>query len=338
MGKAIGAFLLAISLLFQSSAITPPPETSKNPQRYNTIYFLFDTSVSISGYADSQEAFDQTAQSLYTSLKEYDQLFDPYHNYEGLNNLKTVNDNAGGQAVPVDRTLIDLLLFCRELGEATGGRLDVTAGSVFFLWHDTLTTAILPSHKALTEAALHTGFDLLEIDEVNSTLRLTDPLARLDTSAIASGFALEQVRSSLPQGFIISLGGLVAASGTKPDGETWTVGIQDPDGESGSPLCALSMQDSTVDTCGDYERYRIINGTRYHHIIDLNTLQPTSQWRSVSILHPNAALSDGLSTALFLLSYEEGVTLAQQYGAQAMWVSADGSIYSTDGFLTSSVS
>ena len=200
------------------------------------------------------------------------------------------------------------------------------------LWHKTLTGSPPPSLPELTEAASHAGFSLLEIDEDRSTVRLTDPLARLDVGAIAGGFALEQIRSILPQGFLINLGGLVLTSGTKPDGSLWRVGVRDPEGDGGAYLCALSLQDAAISTSGDYERCRTIDGVRYHHIIDLDTLYPTSQWRSVSVLHPDAALADGLSTALFLLSYEEGAALVQQYGAQAMWLSADGSIRYTDGF------
>ena len=266
-------------------------------------------------------------------------MFDIYHEYAGINNLKTVNDRAGGEPVEVDSRLIDLLVFCRELDELTGGRVDVTMGSVLALWHEARSSGVddpehaaLPDSGALKEAAEHTGFELLEIDREASTLRLTDPLARLDVGAVAKGYAVERVCQNAPEGLLLSVGGNVRATGPKPGGEPWVVGVQEPDGGKEDYLHTLYVSNSSVVSSGDYQRYYTVDGVRYHHIIDPDTRYPGTRWRAVTVLCADSGLADGLSTALFLLSQEEGEALARQCGAEALWVAADGTLSCTGGF------
>lgn len=311
-------------------------------RRYEASFLtLFDTVTTVVGYAQTEEDFRRTAQEFHDQLLEYHQLFDIYHEYSGVNNLKTVNDNAGGGLVKVDRRIIDLLLFCRDLEQLTGGKVDVTMGSVLALWHqarsegvDDPERAALPDAGALEEAARHTGVSLLEIDQEASAVRLTDPQARLDVGAVAKGWAVEQVCRSSPAGLLVSVGGNVQATGPKPEGNApWVVGVQEPDGEKQDYLHTLYIDHQAVVSSGDYQRYYTVDGVRYHHIIDPDTLYPGTRWRAVTVVCPDSGLADGLSTALFLLSREEGEALAQRCGAQAMWVAADGARFYTDGFL-----
>lgn len=340
MRQRVLALAMAAALLLSGCAAQTGPE--QTPRRYEASFLtLFDTVTTIVGYAETEEEFRRTAQEFHDGLLEYHQLFDVYHEYDGINNLKTVNDRAGGDPVEVDRRIIDLLLFCRELEGLTGGRVDVTMGSVLALWHEARTEGVddpehaaLPDAGALEEAARHTGFDLLEIDQEASTVRLTDPQARLDVGAVAKGWAVEQVCRSSPTGLLVSVGGNVRATGPKPEGKSpWVVGVQDPDGEKQDYLHTLNIDHQSVVSSGDYQRYYTVDGVRYHHIIDPDTLRPGTLWRAVTVVCPDSGLADGLSTALFLLSQEEGAALAQRCGAQAMWVAPDGGLLYTDGFL-----
>lgn len=339
MRQRVLALALA-ALLLSGCAAQAGPEPKL--RRYEASFLtLFDTVTTIVGYAETEEAFRRTAQEFHDSLLEYHQLFDVYHEYGGMNNLKTVNDSAGGDPVEVDGRILDLLLFCRELEGLTGGKVDVTMGSVLALWHEARTEGVddpehaaLPDAGALEEAAKHTGFDLLEIDEEASTLRLTDPLARLDVGAVAKGWAVEQVCRAAPAGLLVSVGGNVQATGPKPEGNSpWVVGVQEPDGEAQDYLHTLNIQHQAVVSSGDYQRYYTVDGVRYHHIIDPDTLRPGRLWRAVTVVGPDSGLADGLSTALFLLSQAEGAALAERCGVQAMWVAPDGGLLYTDGFL-----
>ncbi len=332
---------LALGLALLLSGCAAPAAQSAGPElaRYEASFLtLFDTVTSIVGYAGTEEAFQAEVQDFHDALEEYHKLFDAYNEYAGMNNIKTINDSAGGEAVPVDGRIIDLLLFCREVERLTDGRVDVTMGSVLSLWHDARERGIndpehaaLPDGDALCAAAQHTGFDLLEIDEEASTVRLTDPEARLDVGAVAKGYAVEQVCRQSPAGLLVSVGGNVRATGPKPDGP-WVVGIQDPDGGE-SYLHTVYVEDAAVVSSGDYQRYYTVDGVRWHHIIDPDTLYPAKYWRAVTVLCADSGLADGLSTALFLLPREEGAALARSCGAEAMWVALDGALFYTDGFL-----
>lgn len=339
MRQRVLALAMAALLLSGCAAQTAP---GPKPRRYEASFLtLFDTVTTIVGYADSEEEFRRTAQELHDSLLEYHQLFDAYHEYGGMNNLKTVNDRAGGDPVEVDGRILKLLLFCRELEELTGGKVDVTMGSVLALWHEARTEGVddpehaaLPDAGALEEAARHVGFHLLELDGEASTVRLTDPQARLDVGAAAKGWAVEQVCRAAPAGLLVSVGGNVRATGPKPEGNSpWVVGVQEPDGEAQDYLHTLNIHHQAVVSSGDYQRYYTVDGVRYHHIIDPDTLRPGRLWRAVTVVCPDSGLADGLSTALFLLSREEGAALAERCGAQAMWVAPDGGLLYTDGFL-----
>lgn len=339
MKRRVLALALAALLLSGCAAGVSP---DLGLRRYEASFLtLFDTVTTVVGYAQTEEDFRRTAQEFHDQLLEYHQLFDIYHEYSGVNNLKTVNDNAGGGLVKVDRRIVDLLLFCRDMEQLTSGKVDVTMGSVLALWHqarsegvDDPERAALPDAGALEEAVRHTGFSLLEIDQEASAVRLTDPQARLDVGAVAKGWAVEQVCRSSPAGLLVSVGGNVQATGPKPEGNApWVVGVQEPDGEKQDYLHTLYIDHQAVVSSGDYQRYYTVDGVRCHHIIDPDTLYPGTQWRAVTVVCPDSGLADGLSTALFLLSREEGESLAQRCGAQAMWVAADGTRFYTDGFL-----
>lgn len=310
-------------------------------KRYSASFLdLFNTVTIVMGCSESVAEFRVLAQEVHDALEEYHRLYDIYNTYEGVSNLKTVNDMAGIAPVQVDRRIIGLLLFCRDMHEATGGLTDVTMGSVLALWHDARTygveypeEAYLPDAGALAEAARHTGFDRLIIDEAASTVFLTDPNARLDVGAIGKGYAVEQVCRVLPEGLLLSVGGNIRATGVNPlTGASWTAGVQDPAGSQNDYLHVLAVDGVSIVTSGDYQRYYTVDGARYGHIIDPRTLHPTGLWRAVCILVPDSGAADALSTALYLLPVEEGLQLLERFSAEALWIAEDGSEIFSPGF------
>ena len=300
---------------------------------------LFDTVTVIIGYAENEEAFRAKAGSLIAELEGYHQLYDIYHSYEGITNLKDVNDAAGGEALAVDRRILDLLALAKTLCEQSGGQLDVTMGPVLRLWHEAREagirnpeTAAPPDREALEAARTHIGFDRLEMDPEAGTLRLTDPEASLDVGAVAKGYACQQVCAGFEAGFLVNLGGNVYATGPKADGTAWAVGIQDPDSAEGEYLHAVTVEKGAVVTSGDYQRYFEAAGRRYHHLIDPRTLEPGTLWRSVTVLYEDSGVADGLSTSLFLMDRESGEALLRQYGAEACWITPDGKMLYSEGY------
>ena len=307
-------------------------------QRYEATYWdVFDTVTTVSGYAAVQAEFDAAAREIHDALLEYHRLYNIYESYDGLRNLKTVNDQAGIGPVPVDERILSLLQFAQTAWTETGGRVNAAMGSVLALWHDAREQALadpdraaLPDRSALEEAALHTDLSALELDLEAGTAFLTDPDMALDVGALAKGYAVEQVAAAAPDHFLISVGGNVCATGPKPDGTPWTVAVENPDG--GDFLKLLYAEDRSVVTSGDYQRYFELDGVRYHHIIDPDTLEPAAYWRSVTVVAESSAAADCLSTALFTLPQAEGQRLLDQWGAEALWIGRDGAQVMSPGF------
>lgn len=329
--------ILCAALLFSGCAAF---EKAPEQKKYNASFLtVFDTVTQITGYAESEEAFTELAQEAHDLLLSYHQLFDIYNEYEGINNLKTVNDHAGIAPVKVDSRILELLQDCRSYYEATGGRVNVAMGSVLYLWHvarndglDDPVNAALPDRAALKEAAKHCSFDNMVLDEENSTVYLADPDMRLDVGAIAKGWSVQRVCRQLPEGLLLSVGGNVCATGPRDaKGTPWVIGVQDPDGGS-EYLHTLYLSKGSMVTSGDYQRAYMVDGKLYHHIIDPDTLYPSEYWRSVTVSCTDSGLADALSTALFLLPQKEGQALLDTFRAEAMWVSADGSISYSPGF------
>lgn len=336
--KQLACFLILLSLLFTGCAGTQ--ETEPELKQYTATFLtLFDTVTSIVGKAESEESFKAAAQDVHDELLEYHQLFDIYNDYDGINNLKTVNDSAGIAPVEVDSRIIELLLDCKVYYALTGGKVNVAMGSVLRLWHEARNDGIndpvnayLPDEDALKEAALHVDFETVVIDEAASTVYISDPDVRLDVGAVAKGWSVQRVCENAPSGLLISVGGNVCATGPKDkEGTAWVVGIQNPDGGD-AYLHTLYVASGSVVTSGDYQRAYMVDGEIYHHIIDPETLYPSRYWRSVTIVCEDSGLADVLSTALFLLPQEEGQLLLDELGAEAMWVSREGEITYSPGF------
>ena len=333
--KRFLCLLLACALLCGCAAAGNETERKTYEATFLT---LFDTVTVIKGAADSKEAFTEIAYAIRDELQVYHQLFDIYNDYEGITNLKTVNDMAGQAPVKVDRRIIDLLLDCRVYYELTGGMVNVAMGSVLKLWHNARNAGIndpenarLPDMDQLTEASQYADIEAIMIDEEASTVYIADPKVQLDVGAVAKGWSAQRVAENAPEGLLISVGGNVCATGPKDEkGTPWVVGVQNPAGDN--YLHTIYVTQESVVTSGDYQRCYVVDGNLYHHIIDPTTLLPGTYWRSVTIVCADSGLADALSTALFLLPLEEGKLLAEKSGAEAMWVDADGSQYYTEGF------
>ena len=335
--KRLVALVLALLLLTGCAA---PAQEADNTQQYTATFLtLFDTVTTIIGRGESEEVFREKSQAIHDDLLYYHERFDIYNDYDGVNNIKTINDNAGIAPVKVDKAIIELLLDCKAFYDLTNGKVNVMMGSVLHLWHEARNDGIndpqnakLPNMEALQEASKHCSLDTLVIDEAASTVYISDPDARLDVGAIAKGWATQRAAENAPEGMLLSVGGNVCATGPKlADGTPWVIGIQDPDAADKN-LHTVYVTESSVVTSGDYQRLYWVDGKAYHHIIDPETLMPGSHWRSVSVVCTDSGLADALSTALFLMDEAAGRELAEKSGAEVLWVAADGTEYQTLGF------
>lgn len=296
----------------------------------------FDTFIQLIAYTEDEETFQTYLQQADETFRTYNQLFDRYHTYEGIANIKTINDQAGKEPVKVDQEIIDVLLTAKQYSEQSSGQYDVTFGAVLEIWHRYREAATngekseIPTMEALTEAKKHTGWDKIEIDEQKQTVYINDPLASLDLGSVAKGYASEQCAKQLAEAglahAIINAGGNVRIIGNKADDTPWSVGIQLPSATETASLATIYIdQNQSFVTSGDYQRAYEYEGKMYHHIIDPQTLMPAAYMRSVTVITDDSTLADILSTTLFTMSYEDGCAFLarlKQNGitAEAVWV------------------
>lgn len=303
----------------------------------------FDTVVSFIAYTENEATFNRYGDTLKEEFKRYDQLFDKYDSYEGINNIKTINEQAGEQPVKVDAEIIELLQQSKLFDTISNHKFDVTMGSVLNLWHDTREAGLIaiqngqessiPEMNALQQAKEHTGWDHVHIDEENSTVYIDDKLVSLDVGGSAKGFAVEKVAQRLEkdglQHAIINGGGNIRLIGDKPEEEYWSVGVQIPNlnEQSTDSLVSIMMKESTsFVTSGDYQRYYMYQDQIMHHIIDPDTLMPARHCRSVTVVTKDSGIADILSTTLYTMSHQEGEAFLKELKenhdieANAIWV------------------
>lgn len=299
-------------------------------KRYSAVYSdVFDTVTEFTAYCSSQEDFDRYSEAVHGELIRLHQIFDIYNNYPGLENAKSLNDNAGS-AVTVPNDLVELIRSGIKWHLETGGQLNIALGSVLSLWHDCRESGILPDEGELKDRSRHCDINKITISD--SAVTLEDAKMSLDFGALAKGYAVEkaaEIANDLGlENFALSCGGNVITKGEKPSGK-WEIGIEDP---SGGLITTVEVSNEAVVTSGDYQRFYVVDGKRYHHIIDPKTLYPAEKCRSVTIICPFSDIADALSTSLFCLDRQDGEKLLENYAAEAMWILEDGKVYKTPGF------
>lgn len=306
----------------------------------------FDTVTTIIGYEKSKDDFDAVCSEIKSLLTKYHRLFDIYNEYEGINNLCTINatENGKHKRVETDEEIIELIEFSKKIYDISDGRVNIAMGSVLSIWHDyrergleNPENASLPPIDLLKEAKSHTDIKNVITDKKEKTVFLADSLMTLDVGAVAKGYAIEKVAEHLEKngvsGYLINVGGNVRAVGKKADKTLWTVGVENPDKTSSKAYVSQEvLRDEAIATSGSYQRFYTVGDKNYHHIIDDETLMPGENFLSVSVICDDAAMADGLSTALFLKTFDEGIELLKNFSsARAVWVFPDGSIREWNG-------
>jgi len=353
IGIVTGIIFLAIAIFGSTGKIgNKSSSIGTNKDKYTATFLdVFDTRTELVGYASSQSEFEETAGLIKAKLVYYNQLYDIYNDYEGINNIKTINDNAGVTPIVVDQDIIDLIKYSKEMYYTTNGKTNVAMGSVLKIWHNYRERGInnpeeasLPDMSELEEANKHTDIEKIIIDEEKSTIYLEDKDMSLDVGSIGKGYAVERVAEYAKElgndNMLISVGGNICALGTHSDGTQWKLGIQNPDLSSDvSSIEKVYLKDrECVVSSGNYQRYYEVDGKRYCHIINPDTLFPADYFAAVSVITKDSGKADALSTALFNMTIEEGLEYVNNSeGVEAMWITDEGELIYSNNFSESLV-
>ena len=321
---------------------TPNETNTKELKEYSNMAFDagFDTIYSYKEYGYDEELMRKHFDIGVELFSSYNNYFDIYNDYEGVNNLKAINDSAGKEAIKVDQEVIDLLKEAKLFYDLSDGAFDITMGAVLKVWHKYRDQGIalneenkkgpIPSEEELEKANACKGWDKVEINEEEKTVYINDPCVSLDVGGIAKGYAAEQIGQEILKTDVeyasVNAGRNIRTLKTKPNNQPWRIGIANPSGED-SMLIMESITENSFVTSGDYERYYIGEDDKlYHHIIDPKTLFPSTYYHSVSIMTLDSGAADCLSTTLFSLTVAEGKEVLKRYteetgnAASAVWI------------------
>ncbi len=252
--------------------------------------------------------------------------------------LSAVNRHAGDGPVEVPEDLRKVLHRGIEVGNLTGGAFDVTWAALWGLWNFRAPEPHVPDPAEIARRVKLIDFRKVEIDDGAGTVRLPEKGMKIGLGGIAKGYALSRAAQMLRdrglQSFMILGGGQVLAAGERREngGRPWRVGIRDPRGGPKDFFAVLDVVDKSVSTSGDYERYFISDGVRYHHILDPRTGWPSKGLRSVTVVSPDAVLADALSTGIMVMGPQKGLALAERLkNVEAVLVDDHGKVETTSG-------
>jgi thiamine biosynthesis lipoprotein len=267
---------------------------------------------------------------------EFDRLDALLSVWKADSDVARINAAAGRAPVRVDRETIHILRTAQQVSDWSEGKFDVTFGTLSDVWkfdHDRDNR--VPSRAEIAARLPLIDYKAVVIDDGNSTVLLSRAGMRIHLGGIGKGHAVDRAAAILRGGgfgdFMIQAGGDLYVAGTSGQGP-WRLGINDPRGAPGDSFAVVELSDATFSTSGDYERFFIKDGVRYHHILDPETGDPARGCVSVTIVSASAILADAMSTAVFLLGPEKGMALIERRpDLQAVIVTASNQVLVSSG-------
>lgn len=313
--KKLLPLLLALLLLFSCAKAEP----------YSDTYYLMGTNCTVTLYGKKDAAYLPDCFSL---LRDFESKISANSD---SSEIAEVNKNAGLTPVVVSDVTFDLIETALALYEVTDGSFNPFLGKITSLWSEAREKEELPSFDLIEFYLPYADACYLVLDKEARSVYLRDENVALDLGGIAKGRAGDLLKAFLKEkgvkSALINLGGNIATLGSKPDGSAWVIGLQNPDAERGSWYERVEVKDESVVTSGAYERYFVLDGVLYHHIIDPETgLPASSSLLSSSIISKDGALADALSTAVFVKGAKEGMALLDKLDVKGVLATKDGEI------------
>ncbi|MCB2345641.1 FAD:protein FMN transferase [Clostridium estertheticum] len=257
-------------------------------------------------------------------------------------NIKTseiskLNSKAGISGQKLSEDTYSVIEKSVQYSKLTGGALDATIEPIVGLWGIGTDKERVPSKTEISDKLKLVNYKDIVLDKKNSTVKLKRTNQAIDLGAIAKGYTADEVKKVLLNNkissAIINLGGNVYAIGSNPNGKDWNVGIQNPLSTRGEYLGTISVTDKSIVTSGNYERFFIKDGIRYHHIFDPKTGYPAQQSLiSTTIVSDKSVDGDALSTSTYIMGLDKGLKLVESIkGVEAIFVTKDKKVYVTPG-------
>ena len=311
--KAAAALVCLSCLLLMGCARKPVETQDAVPMSVSESRTAMGSSVTVTVWTRDEPTAGRAIAAVFQEFERLENLMSVWR--EGSDVLR-LNAAAGEGSVTLSPEVIEVLGLARHYSELSQGKFDVTFGPLSGLWrfdHD--QDEVIPDVAAIAAKVSLIGWEDLIVDRAAGTAHLRRKGMSVHLGGIGKGYAVDHaaalLRSHGFENFLIQSGGDMYVGG-HPEGRTWRLGIQDPRGPEDTPFAVVELTNATFSTSGDYERFFIKGGRRYHHILDPDTGQPAMASRSVTIVTSRAVDADALSTAIFILGPQAGMALIEQ--------------------------
>ncbi len=334
--------ILVIAFVFNSKisaplspANTPAGSGFKNTDSHIYRKLQMGTLVEITVLGGDKERFDKAIGRAFRKIHELENLFS---SYEPPSDVSRISGGAGQGPVTVSADVVQVALKAKEVAKLTDGAFDPTIGSLAGLWGYSGEKGIVPTLEELKKVLPHVNYKKILIDKEASTVELADPGVAFNLGGIAKGYIIGQAVEVLKKygitRAIIKAGGdmfTFNVSGKKK--RPFKIGIRDPRGAETDIIGEVYLTNGAVATSGDYERFFMVDGKRYHHILNPKTGMPAMKTRSATVVTIDPTLADALSTGVFVLGPAKGMALIERLeGVEGVIVSANGKITTSSGF------
>jgi thiamine biosynthesis lipoprotein len=267
-------------------------------------------------------------EAMEAAFQEVERINRLMSHYRPDSEVSQINRHAGQKEVRVSPETLGVIERALYFSRVSDGSFDITIGPVFRLWN--FREGKIPGEGIVKENLERVDYRKIKIDRARSTVFLERARMELDLGAIAKGYAVDRACAVLKKSgignFLVNAGGDLKVGGEKEKGLPWTIGIQHPRLPS-EFIAKLNPKDAGVATSGDYEKFFVIDGERYHHLLIPSTGMPARACQSVTILAPSAMDADALATTVFVLGPKKGFALIEKMpGVHAIIVDRRGSV------------
>ena len=270
------------------------------------------TEVSFAVMTDDEDGAERAIGAAFDEIKRVEDLMTTWHESD----ITRVNDNAGIAPVKVSPETLEVIEMAQKTAKVSGGVFDISFYSMHGIWKfDEDMVKKVPSAAEIKKRLAFVDYRKIMVDHDKSTVFLQKKGMGISLGGIAKGYAVDRavailVRAGFPDA-IVQAGGDLMCSGSK-NGKPWVTGIRDPRGARGDVYARMMLINHAFSTAGDYERFFILDGKRYHHIIDPKTGYPATRSRSVTIYAKDALTADALDDAVFILGWKKGLEMIEK--------------------------
>ena len=294
---------------------------------------IMGTAIAVELWSETAAEGEAAIDAVMAEMHRIDRTMSPH---KDDSELTRINRGAAAAPVRLSDEMTSLLTRAESFARLTGGAFDITYAAVGQLYDYRAGTR--PTPEALARACRAVGWRFLALDRGARTVRFTRPGMRIDLGGFAKGYAVDNATRILRalgiRHAMVSAGGDSRVIGDK-QGRPWTIGIRDPRGGPADVVAVLPLEDTSISTSGDYERYFDAGGERFHHLIDPATGRSPASVRSVTVLAEDGLTSEALSKAVFVLGTARGLALIDSFpGVDAIVVDAAGRLHYSAGLVS----